>query len=290
MSMHKDVPPIVSTLKHIPCGRMLVSLASGRNAEGPPHIALITGAGQGIGRAIALRLAHDGYDIAINDIPNHRPALQEVAMEARKIVGRRCLEIYADVSKEDDAKMMTDRTVDELGGLDVMVANAGIALLEPLVDSTVSVCERTLAVNVLGVMLCYKHAARAMVAQGRGGRILGACSVAGKRGDPRSAAYCASKFAVRGLSQSAAVELAPHGINVNCYAPGAIHTELLDKFDDKYAEEKNEPKGSYIQKRAEAIPLGRVGRPEDVAGVVSWLAGEDSKFVTGDHGGRRYAL
>lgn len=260
MSMHKDVPPIVSTLKHIPCGRMLVSLASGRNAEGPPHIALITGAGQGvmdtstscnimtikspgIGRAIALRLAHDGYDIAINDIPNHRPALQEVAMEARKIVGRRCLEIYADVSKEDDAKMMTDRTVDELGGLDVvspsppscthrnaprpqMVANAGIALLEPLVDSTVSVCERTLAVNVLGVMLCYKHAARAMVAQGRGGRILGACSVAGKRGDPRSAAYCASKFAVRGLSQSAAVELAPHGINVNCYAPGAIHTEL----------------------------------------------------------------
>ena len=88
--------------------------------------------------------------------------------------------------------------------------------------------EKTFAINVYGVMLCYKYAAQQMIRQGRGGRLIGACSIAGKRGDPNSAAYCASKFAVRGMSQSAAIDLAPYGINVNCYAPGAIHTEFRE--------------------------------------------------------------
>ncbi|OCH92245.1 NAD(P)-binding protein [Obba rivulosa] len=246
-----------------------------------PRVALITGAGQGIGRAIALRLARDGYHTALDDMPSNKTALEETAELVRKRHSRNAITIYIDVSKEDQVGEMIDRTVRELGGLDVMVANAGVALLEPFIDSSMSVWEKTMNVNVFGIMLCYKHAARAMIAQGRGGRLIAACSIAGKRGDPDSAAYCASKFAVRGLSQSAAIELAPHGINVNCYAPGAIHTNLLDEVDKKYTAEEGEPVGSYIKKRAEGIPAGRVGTPEDVAGVVSWLASEDSKFVTG---------
>ncbi|PCH37673.1 short chain oxidoreductase [Wolfiporia cocos MD-104 SS10] len=282
MSTHKDDTTVFTTPDKFPHGQRFAPLANETvNGTGPARIALVTGAGQGIGRAIALRLAHDGFGAAVCDVPTNRPRLQEVAQEIKTRTGRRCLEVYADVSKEEEVREMVDRVVDELGGLDVMVANAGIAILEPFVESKTSTWEKTFAINVHGVMHCYKYAARAMIRQGRGGRLIGACSIAGKRGDPNSAAYCASKFAVRGLSQSAAIELAPYGINVNCYAPGAIHTEFLDKVDEKYTKEEGKERGSYIKKRAEAIPLGRVGKAEDVSGVVSWLAGPDSKFVTG---------
>lgn len=273
---------VITTPDHKPHGQKFIPLSDDKtNGEAPQRVALVTGAGQGIGRAIALRLARDGFDIAISDISTNGPRLQDTSQEIKQQTGRRSIEVYADVSQEDDVRQMIDRVCDELGGLDVMIANAGIAILEPLVESNLSTWEKTFAINVHGVMLCYKYAAKAMINQGRGGRLIAACSIAGKRGDPNSAAYCASKFAVRGLSQSAAIELAPYGINVNCYAPGAIHTEFLDKVDEKYTTEEGKPRGSYIKKRAEAIPLGRVGQPEDVSGLVSWLAGPDSKFVTG---------
>jgi len=273
---------VITTPDHLLRGQRFIPLSDDKtNGEAPQRVALVTGAGQGIGRAIALRLARDGFDIAISDIPTNRPRLQETSHQIKQQTGRRSIEIYADVSQEDDVRQMIDRVCNELGGLDVMIANAGIAILEPLVESNLSTWEKTFAINVHGVMFCYKYAAKAMIKQGRGGRLIAACSIAGKRGDPNSAAYCASKFAVRGLSQSAAIELAPYGINVNCYAPGAIHTEFLDRVDEKYTTEEGKPPGSYIKKRAEAIPLGRVGQPEDVSGLVSWLAGPDSKFVTG---------
>jgi len=279
--MHKpeNDPTVFATRDERPHDGHFTAQPNGAIPSG--RVALITGAGQGIGRAIALRLARDGYHTALNDMPSNQQALGETAQLVRDRHKRNAIEIYADVSKEDEVKEMVDRTVQELGGLDVMVANAGVALLEAFVDSSLPLWEKTFAVNVYGVVLCYKYAARVMIEQGRGGRLIAACSIAGKRGDPNSAAYCASKFAVRGLSQSAALELAPHGINVNCYAPGAIHTHLLDEVDKKYTTEEGEEPGSYIKKRAEGIPLGRVGKPEDVAGVVSWLASEDSKFVTG---------
>lgn len=141
--------------------------------------------------------------------------------------------------------------------------------------------DKTFAINCRGVMLCYKHAAEVMKKQGRGGRIIGACSIAGKRGDPDSGAYCASKFAVRGLSQTAALELAPFGINVNCYAPGAIQTDLLEDIDRVFTEKEKEARGRWLQKRAVGVPLGRLGQPTDVASIVSFLAGPDSTFVTG---------
>ncbi|KAH9952006.1 NAD-binding protein [Amylocystis lapponica] len=276
--MHTDNPTVVTAPNGLPSGQHFTPLVNRNKA---PRVALVTGAGQGIGRAISLRLTRDGYDIALADISLNRPALANVAQEIREQYGCRCIEVSADVSNEDDVREMVDRVVRELSGLDVLVANAGVALLEPFVDSKLDTWHKTFAVNVHGVMLCYKYAARAMIKQGRGGRIIGASSIAGKRGDPNSAAYCASKFAVRGLSQSAALELAPHGINVNCYAPGAIHTSLLDRVDETYRQANGGEPGDYIKNRAAGIPLGRVGLPDDVAGVVSWLAGEDSKFVTG---------
>ncbi|KAH9928082.1 acetoin reductase family protein [Fomitopsis serialis] len=277
MSTHKDDPTVITTTDRFPHGQQFVPLEDDVNGHGPQRVALVTGAGQGIGRAIAVRLAKDGFDMALSDIHSNRERLQQTADAIKSEAGRRVITVYADVSKEDDVKAMVDRVADELGGLDVMVANAGMAVLE---DEPANM-ERTFSINVYGVVLCYKYAAKQMIKQGRGGRLIGACSIAGKRGDPNSAAYCASKFAVRGLSQSAAIELAPYGINVNCYAPGAIHTEFLDKVDEKYTEEEGKERGAYIKQRAEAIPLGRVGQPEDISGVVSFLAGPDSKFMTG---------
>ncbi|CCM05125.1 uncharacterized protein FIBRA_07333 [Fibroporia radiculosa] len=281
--MHdEDNPSILTVPNGYPRGRDVNLLANDiPSYHEPARVALVTGAGQGIGRAIALRLAQDGLDVAISDIATNADRLRETARIVKIHSGRRCVALHADVAKEDDVRAMVNRVLDEMGSLDVMVANAGIAILEPLVESRLSAWEQTFAINVHGVMLCYKYAARAMIGQGRGGRLIGACSIAGKRGDPNSAAYCASKFAVRGLSQSAAIELAPYGINVNCYAPGAIHTEFLDKVDEKYTKEEGKERGAYIKKRAEAIPLGRIGTPDDVASLVSFLAGPDSKFITG---------
>ena len=123
--------------------------------------------------------------------------------------------------------------VDRFGGLDVMVANAGIAVTAPLVETTAEQWQRMMDVNVTGVFHCYRAAARQMIAQGRGGRLIGAASVAAHRGGKWQGAYSASKFAVRGLSQSVAQELAEHGITVNVYSPGVVHTPMWESIDEE---------------------------------------------------------
>ncbi|TFK50094.1 acetoin reductase family protein [Heliocybe sulcata] len=259
--------------------RTFATAASG--AQRVNGVALVTGAGQGIGKAIATRLASDGFHVALNDIGKNESKVDSVAREIEERTGQKTAKVLADVAKEPEVKQMFDDAVGHLGGLDVMVANAGIAIIQPLHESTVDAWDKTFAINGRGVMLCYKYAADVMKKQGRGGRIIGACSVAGRRGDPDSGAYSASKFAVRGLSQTCALELAPYGINVNCYAPGAIQTDLLEDIDRVFTEKEKETKGRWLQKVPVGIPLGRLGRPEDVAGVVSFLASPDSAFVTG---------
>ncbi|KAH9948007.1 hypothetical protein B0H21DRAFT_690827 [Amylocystis lapponica] len=235
------------------------------------RVALVTGAAQGLGFDIALRLADDGLDVAVNDIASKSDALRDVVKEIRAR-GRRAVAVPADVSSEEEVKRMIATAVEELGGLDVvridaasidlhrslissvqMVANAGIAYRKPLLETSVEEWDRTMAIDVRGVMLCYKYAAFQMIKQGRGGRIIGACSNAGKRGRINLAAYSAAKFAVRGLTQSASQELATHKITVNAYAPGFILTPL----DDPEA------------------------TPEVVASVVSYLAKLESYFVNG---------
>ncbi|KAJ6606867.1 NAD-binding protein [Mycena sp. CBHHK59/15] len=228
-------------------------------------IALVTGAGQGIGKAIALRLADDGYDVAVNDISRNDQNLDKVVAEIQA-KGRSSSKHIADVSQEDEVRGMVERVVEKHGGLDVMVANAGVA------GRSVSAEEWDLVmgVNARGNFLCYKYAGIQMIKQGRGGRIIGASSIAGKQG-LRQAPYSASKFAVRGLTQAAALEFGPHGITVNAYAPGAIDTPML----------MNSVNDEGLAKYKEASPLKRIGVTDDVASLVAFLVSKESSFITG---------
>lgn len=250
-------------------------------------VALITGAGQGIGRSISLRLAADGFDIGLSDIPTNKSNLEEVAREiTRTYAGRRVCVLLADVTVEDDVCKMVDGVVTELGGLDVMVANAGILVVAPLVETTLADWEKIFAVNVTGVFLSYKYAARKMIALNethkRGRRIIGASSRAGKIGTQHLSAYCASKFAVRGITQSAAIELGRHGITVNAYAPGPIMTTMFDDLNEANVKltGSSDPSG-YIEMAKKNTSVGYLGVPNDVAGLVSYIASPESHFITG---------
>ncbi|KAJ7486784.1 hypothetical protein FB451DRAFT_773364 [Mycena latifolia] len=190
-------------------------------------IALVTGAAQGIGRAVALRLADDGFDVAINDIASNSEKLELLVDEIQK-KGQESSTCIADVSQEDQVKAMVELVVERHGGLDVMVANAGVLGRYglPLIEVTTEEWDRVMNTNARGTFLCYKYAGIQMIKQGRGGRIIGASSRAGKQGQATQGPYSASKFAVRGLTQAAAQEFGSHGIRVNAYAPGPIDTPM----------------------------------------------------------------
>lgn len=233
-----------------------------------PKVAIVTGGAQGIGYAIVHRLADDGFDVAINDIPTKRKELDTVTEEVRK-KGRRAIAVPGDVSSESDVVALVETTVHELGGVDVMVANAGIILAGEFLELPVEKLDATLAVNVRGVFLCLKHAALQMVKQGRSGRLIAASSVMGKQGGPQISAYSASKFAVRGLIQSASIDLRKYGITANAYAPGVIRSAMTKGFLEAQAT-ADEPTSSR--------PFAE---PEIVASLVSYLAKPESYFVNG---------
>ncbi|KAG2138188.1 hypothetical protein BD769DRAFT_1701426 [Suillus cothurnatus] len=191
----------------------------------PKGVAVVTGSAQGIGRSIAIRLAGDDYDIVINDLESKKENLEEVEKEiTANFPERRVLAVFGNVSVEEDVKGLIESTVKEFGSLNVFVANAGICKSKSLTTS--DDFESVFSVNVKGTFYSYKYAAQQMIAQGEGGRIIGASSIAGKKGTASLSAYCASKFAVRGLTQSAAIELGRNGITVNTYAPGIIKTPM----------------------------------------------------------------
>ncbi|CAF3266465.1 unnamed protein product [Rotaria sp. Silwood2] len=203
--------------------------------------ALVTGAARGIGRAIALRLARDGLNVAVNDIKASSSGLNKVQQEIEKM-GRKSVAITADVSVDKAVETMMQSAAKELGSLDVgtsssrffhlffwliiqvIVANAGIVQVKPIVDITTEDWDKMFAVNMRGVFLCYKEAAKVMIAQGTGGKIIGACSTLGHRPAPMLSHYCASKWGVRGLKQAAAMEWAKHKITVNAYCPAMFRT------------------------------------------------------------------
>ena len=248
-------------------------------SNGATRVALVTGAARGIGRGIALRLAADGLDVAVNDMEANREGLEEVAGEIRE-EGQRSTTIVADVSKEGEVEDMVQNVAAELGRLDVMVANAGIAQVVPLLDLTLEDFDKLMAVNLRGVFLCYQAAARQMIQQGRGGKIIGAASIAAHKGFAMLGHYSASKWAVRGLTQAAAQEWAEHGITVNAYCPGIVGTAMWDLIDEQMGERTGLGKGETLQQYSQLIALGRVEEPEDVASF-SYLASSDSDYMTG---------
>ncbi|KAI9451788.1 NAD-binding protein [Russula earlei] len=246
-------------------------------AQSDKGVALVTGAARGIGRAIAIRLAEDGFDVAVNDLPG-TPELDEV-IKAIESKGRRAVAAPGDVSEESVVTDMIQRTVSTLGSLDVMVANAGAVILETFLETSVEAFDKQMAVNARSVMLCYKHAAKQMISQGRGGRIVGASSMAGKQATEVLFAYSATKFAVRGMTQSAALALGSHGITVNAYAPGGVETRLLDAFDN-FLEPLAGPRAGRNGLLA-ITAVGRIGEPEEIAHLVSYLASKEAGFITG---------
>ncbi|THH12481.1 hypothetical protein EW146_g7653 [Bondarzewia mesenterica] len=229
------------------------------------RVALVTGAAQGIGRAIALRLATDGINVAVNDITKFVDTLQGLVTEIES-KGVKALAVPADVTSEEAIKEMVATTVQHLGRLDVMVANAGIGGEDSLLTMSTDAWRKVMSVNVEGVLFCYKHAALQMIKQGNGGRIIGACSILGKKGHE----ICPVQIDCSKLA--AAMELAEHGITVNAYAPGIVETRLS---------EFSPGAGTAPLKSMLKIPDAPSVPKEEVANLVSYLASPQSQSITG---------
>jgi len=241
-------------------------------------VVLVTGAGQGIGRAIALRLAREGAHIAIVDLNDEKTSA--VAGEVKEM-GRNATTFRADVSKREDVRAAIDHAEKELGGFDVMINNAGIVQVKPLADVTPEEVANMFKVNVEGVLWGIQAAARKFMQRKQKGKIISASSIAGHDGSAMLGVYSASKFAVRALTQAAAQEYASHGITVNAYCPGIVGTDMWVEIDKRFAELTGTAVGATYKKYVEGIALGRAQTPEDVAAFVAYLAGPDSDYMTG---------
>jgi meso-butanediol dehydrogenase/(S,S)-butanediol dehydrogenase/diacetyl reductase len=239
----------------------------------------VTGAGRGMGKAIGLRLAREEANVVFADI--NEAEAEQAALEARKL-GLRSLGVSADVGQRQQVQDLISRTVSEYGRLDVIFNNAGINKIAPFLQTTEETWNQIMRVNALGVLICIQEAAKQMILQGSGGKIINTASIAGRQGYPNIAPYCASKFAVISLTQSAARELAQHKITVNGFAPGVVETPLWEQLDREHIEigETSKP-GEAMKNFAAGILLGRVATPDDITGLASFLASSDSDYITG---------
>ena len=243
-------------------------------------VALITGAGRGIGRAIALRFAADGANLALADL--NEDGARAVAQE----VGERALAIRADVTRGDQIRAMVDRAVDRFGRIDILMNNAGVVKVARLLDVTEEHWDSVLNVNTRAVFFVLQAVGRQMLDQQPGsdglrGRIINTASIAGKPGGrPMFAPYAASKAAVISLTHSAAAAFAPH-VTVNAICPGAVETAMWEQIDAEWGELEGRQRGQVWQERIAPIPLGRPERAADVAGVAAFLAGPDAAYMTG---------
>lgn len=262
------------------------------------RVAIITGSSRagGIGRAIGIRLAELGATVVISDVgpplsadPDDpvrttaaiADAVAEIERLGRPVFGMRC-----DVTAPDDIRALVNETVRRFGHLDIFVNNAGVALgTVPVVEVSESDLQTTLDVNLKGTFLGTQAAARQMIAQGGGGRIINISSQAGKTGWPSLAAYSATKFGIIGLTQSAAKELGGHQITVNAVCPGTVDTELSNSANGIWAinaQRLGITPDEVRQQVIADIPLGRLQSPRDVAEVVAFLAGDGGAYITGE--------
>lgn len=237
---------------------------------------LITGAAGGIGTAIARRLSHEGATVVLCDLSQ-----DAVDALAEELAGE-SLAISADVVDEQAMAQAAAATVERFGSLDVVFNNAGISMLTPLETITRADFDRLMGVNVYGVIVGCKVAAEVMRSQAGGGKIINTCSCAGKRAAARSALYVASKFAVRGITQTLALELAPDGITVNAICPGIVDTPLWKPIaDDLVRQGFLLNSADVLEMMSSQVTLGRPSVPDDVAGLAAFMASADANYMTG---------
>jgi NAD(P)-dependent dehydrogenase (short-subunit alcohol dehydrogenase family) len=228
--------------------------------------AVITGAANGIGRATAERFAAEGASLLLND--REAGALESLIAELTN-KGAKARGVPGDVSQEADVRLMMNTAVQAYGSIDILVANAGVIPEADLASATVELWDRTMATNGRGMFLCCKYAAEVMVARGKGA-IVCLSSISAFAGQPGQAVYGPAKFVASGLTKHLAIDLAKKGVRVNAVAPGTINTPAVAKMSKE-----------GIEKVVNLHPLGRMGRPEEVASAILFLASDEASFITG---------
>lgn len=234
------------------------------------QVALVTGSSSGIGQAIAIRLAQDGADLAINYA--HDLAGAQDTQRTVEQAGRRATIIQADIAQVDQARQLVADTVARLGRLDILINNAGIEIKQPFVDVTEENFDRVVNVNLKGAFFCAQAAAQQMIRQGQGGRIVNISSVHEDLPMPGNSPYCCSKGGLRMMMRTICLELAQHGITVNNVGPGAIATPINQKVLQSKV---------LLDQLIAEIPERRLGTPEEVAGLVAYLVSKEAAYVTG---------
>ncbi|WP_377277463.1 L-iditol 2-dehydrogenase [Rhizobium sp. R86522] len=236
--------------------------------------AIITGSARGIGRAFAEVYIREGATaVAIADIDFDR------ASATATEIGPAAYAVRIDVSDQASIDAAIAACVERAGGIDILVNNAAIFDLAPIVEISRKSYQRVFDINVGGTLFTMQAVAKQMMAQGRGGKIINMASQAGRRGEPLVGVYCASKAAVISLTQSAGLDLIKHGINVNGIAPGVVGSEMWDEVDALFAKYENRPLGEKKKLVGEAVPFGRMGRAEDLTGMAVFLASAEADYI-----------
>ena len=235
--------------------------------------ALITGSARGIGRAFAEAYVREGATVAIADIDLARA--ERTAAE----IGPQAYAVKLDVTDQTSIEAAIRTVEDRQGGLDILVNNAALFDLAPIVEISRASYERLFSINVAGTLFMMQAAARSMIGRGQGGKIINIASQAGRRGEALVAVYCATKAAVISLTQSAGLDLIKHGINVNAIAPGVVDGEHWDGVDALFAKYENRPLGEKKKLVGAEVPFGRMGRAEDLTGMAIFLASAEANYI-----------
>ncbi|AWK84917.1 L-iditol 2-dehydrogenase [Azospirillum thermophilum] len=235
--------------------------------------AIITGAARGIGRAFAAAYVREGATVAIADI--NVAAAEKTAAE----IGPGAYAVALDVTDQSSIDAAVATVVERAGGIDILVNNAALFDLAPIVEITRESYDRLFSINVAGTLFTLQAVAKRMIAQGRGGKIINMASQAGRRGESLVAVYCATKAAVISLTQSAGLNLIRHGINVNAIAPGVVDGEHWDGVDALFARHEGLQPGEKKRMVGEAVPFGRMGRAEDLTGMAIFLASAEADYI-----------
>jgi|SRR5579863_3169197 len=239
-------------------------------------IAIVTGGATGIGESVVRRYLDEGAKVVVVDI-KPESELEATYVDAQK---NHLLLLQADVTRRDSIEGIVRSTIDQFGRVDILFNNAAVFDMRPLLDESWEIFDRIFAVNVKGMFFLMQRVAQQMVDQGGGGKIINMASQAGRRGEALVSHYCASKAAVISYTQSAALALAPHRINVNGIAPGVIDTPMWKDVDALFARYENRPIGEKKRLVGESVPLGRMGRPDELTGAAVFLASADADYIT----------